>query len=168
MEPEKLQIFIRYYLDVDSVETYFNAKACAEKANCSPSEFLQHTTFITEVQEHKARLRELLNNSAAKMGVTTTYLVEQAKEILERCMMAKQAMVKGKLMDYACFDSAGAISAINVLKDFTGGFDKNTAHGSGKPTYLGALTHDEVKKLRNSADSQRTYYDLLGHGKKSK
>ncbi len=52
------------------------------------------------------------------------HLVEEALCILKACMDKDENGNPGKK-----FDSAGALGAIKVLKDYTGGFDKNIQRG---------------------------------------
>jgi len=167
MEPEILYRFAKYYLDIEREDTHFNLQRSAEVAGITiqeAKELLSHPTMIGLIDEYKHKIKEIREKALDRCGITQDWILVQAKEILERCMEAKQPVdKKGNVLPFSQFDASNAISVLNLLKDFTGGFDKNTAHGSGKPIPLGVMAPDDYKKLRDSSESARAYQALLGN-----
>lgn len=82
---------------------------------------------LLKVPEIKARVDEILNDSANEAGATTLYITQQLKTVVDRCMQdIKPEMVwsgaERKLVETGeyVFNARDAVSALKVLADIQG------------------------------------------------
>ncbi len=147
LNAKQLQFCIEYRKDHNASQAAIRAGYSERSAGQIAGQLLK----LPEVQSWLAKADEAM---AAKIEVDTQWVVRQYLDIVERCMQAKNAVVKGIELPYAVFDPVNALAALDRLREYTGGFPGSDADPLVSGAHRRDLTSQAGRVLREMSNTE--------------
>lgn len=139
---------MKYQLFVDGYLEHGNAtKAAKDAGYAERSAHVAGSRLVRNIKI-KAYLKQINEISTARSGVTHAYVIDNLREMVERCMQHAKVLDKrgqqvyieaadGKLVPAYTFNSAGAAKGLELLGKHLGTFDKDLAKEDERPAFVG-------------------------------
>ncbi len=135
-------------LFIQGMVEHGNATQSARDAGYSQKYAKQGGYKIAKRPRIKAYLAQIRAISTERSGVTQEYVINNLKEMVERCMQRAKVLDKkgdqvyietadGKLVPAYTFNSAGAAKGLELLGKHLGTFDKDAAKEDERPAFVG-------------------------------
>jgi len=132
----------------------FDSRAAAVRAGFkNSSRLLASTGKILNNKYAAEYIRELMDRLREKSEIDTLWIVNKAKTIIERC-------VPDDVTDRENFNPRAAISGLDLLKGYTGGFDKNNPKDDGRSSTINIYSIEAREKVRGILENVRNLREI--------